>query len=266
MIQNVQAYVPSWPGPKQHAQSTAEIIQPFCPVTILDNPDDYFNAQFDKAKRRFLNIRWNWNEDSLKESAMLWVMADVWPPQDFAGMFAAGCAALSRPDVGWYAPDVEWTGYIYDKKDLNELTPGVFEVPNTDSLCCMIRGDVVAQMPFIDPEVSYVWGMDFIAIATARLMGLTAVRDYRFKAEHPNDTRYDIDKASQSMKPLFAGLKPELRAEIEFLMRETSRLRRKPQQAVNAINPPHGLTELEKNQLESARRHRDAHTNNQFAK
>lgn len=266
MIQNVQAYVPSWPGKKQHAQSTAEIIEQCCPTVILDNPEHFFNQQWDEARRRFLNNRWNWNEDSLKESALLWVMSDVWPPDDFKGMFQAGCDLLSNAGVGWYAPNVAWTSYIYDRKDLQQLSPGIYEVPNTDSLCCMIRGDVVAAMPFIDYNVSFMWGMDFVAIATARLLGLKAVRDYRFDARHPNSTGYDIDKASQGMKEMLEGFSPELRKEIDYLMKRVDEIRKPLDAVVNPFRPDdRPLSELEKNQLESARRHKEKqHTNRKF--
>ena len=249
MITDVEAYVPNWPGPKQHAEATAAIIRPFCSVTILDNPDDYFNAQWHRARTLFLSKH---RKGSLKSNALLWVMADIWPPKNFQGMLDAGRHILSFPDVGWYAPDVAWTSYIYDDKySLPCLIPQVFEVPNTDSLCFMIRGDVVEAMPFIDPKVSFMWGMDFIAIATAKLLNLKAVRDYRFKAEHPNSTNYNIDAASQGMVPLFESLDPKLLGMVKWLIQETERLRHPLPKA--PPGPSGSLSDVERNQIESAR-------------
>lgn len=210
---NVQCFIPDWPGPKQHAKQLAVQIRPYCPVTILDDPDDYFNAQFEKARQRFTG------------DVMLWVMADVTLPEDFGSMFQEMIRMLSRPDVGWYAPDIDWTSYIYHKHRLRQVEEGIYEVPNTDSLCIGIRRDLLDRVPHVDPKVSYMWGMDIAALATARQMGLKTVRDYRFKAKHPNHTGYEIERAGREMIPLFNSFSPQLKTEIHKLETEVRDLR-----------------------------------------
>ncbi len=76
-----------------------------------------------------------------------------------------------------------------------------------------MRGDLVRNMPYINPALSFMWGMDVTAIAAARLMGLKVVRDYRFKAGHPNSTGYSIPKAGEGMIPLFATYTREMQEE-----------------------------------------------------
>lgn len=203
-----QAFVPDWPGPKQHAKQLVDIISQYCPVTVLDDPKDYFNAQWKKAREQFTG------------DVLLWVMADVTLPQDFESMYSEMDRIMTRGDVGWYAPNIAWTSYIFNPGDLKPVERGVYEVPNTDSLCIAIRGDVVRAMPPIDPDVAFMWGMDFIAIATARLMGLKAVRDYRFKASHPNSTGYDIHRASSEMEAIWATCPAEHQEEIKKLLAE----------------------------------------------
>jgi hypothetical protein len=210
-----EAFIPDWPGPKQHAKEIADIIAPHCKVTVLDDPQDYFNAQWKKAREQFTG------------DVLLWIMADVTLPEDFGGMFCKMQKVFDRGDIGWWAPDVAWTSYIYRQIDLKPVEYGIFEVPNTDSLCIAIRGDVVRAMPHIDPQVSFMWGMDFVAIATARLMGLKVVRDYRFKVLHPNSTGYDIPRASCEMAAVFATLPAEHRAEIERLLAEDNHLKKR---------------------------------------
>lgn len=212
----VQAFIPNWPGPKQHADKIFNELTNYCPTTILNDPDDYFNAQWEKAREMFTG------------DVLLWVMADVTLPERFQFMFFEGLRTLARPDVGWYAPDIEWTSYIYDRADLHEVEPQIYEVPNTDSLCFMIRRDVVDAMPHIDPKVSFMWGMDITAIATARLKGLKVVRDYKFKALHPNCTGYDIPRAGNEMIPMFNAMPPRLRAAAHQVEADVRRLRRGP--------------------------------------
>jgi len=212
----VQAFIPDWPGLKQHAAEIVNVIRDYCPTTVLNDPNDYFNAQWEKARSQFTG------------DVLFWCMADVTLPEDFSRMFEEGRYLMSRPDVGWWAPDIAWTSYIYDKSDLNQVESEVYEVPNTDSLCFMIRKDVIDAMPHINPAVSFMWGMDVTAIATARLLGLKVVRDYRFKAGHPNSTGYDIPRAGNEMIPMFNSMSPELRAEAQRVEADVRRLRRGP--------------------------------------
>jgi hypothetical protein len=218
----VQAFIPNWPGPKQHADQLMQIISAYCPTTILNDPNDYFNAQWARARESFTG------------DVLLWVMADVTLPEDFAGMYATATKVMERGDVGWYAPDIAWTSYIYDKADLrpvggeHSIYNDVYEVPNTDSLYFMISRDVIDAMPHIDPKVSFMWGMDITAIATARLRGLKVVRDYKFKAHHPNSTGYDIPRAGNEMIPLFNAMAPRLRAAAHQVEADVRRLRRGP--------------------------------------
>lgn len=212
----VQAFIPDWPGPKQHAAELANKTSRIYPTRILDDPSEYFNAQWQRACKE------------LTADVLLWVMADVTFPFEFSTMCSEMERVMARGDIGWYAPDVAWTGFIYDKKDLKIVEPEVYEVPNTDSLCFAIRADVVRNMPSIDPKTCFMWGMDFTAILTAQRMGLKVVRDYRFKVQHPNSTGYDIDEASLGMKKLFESFEPSFREEMKQLINRTNNLKRRP--------------------------------------
>ena len=211
----IEAFVPTWPGPKQHPKEVVAAIAPYCSsVTVLDDPNDWFNAQWEKARAQFAG------------DILLWCMADVTPPENFGEMFQEGVRILSQGNVGWYAPDIAWTSYIYDRADLKKVEPGIYEVPNTDSLLFMIRKDVIGNMPNLDPALCYMWGMDLTAIGTVRAMGMKAVRDYRFKATHPNQTGYEISKAGLGMIPMFQKYPETLQREIANLEEETRKLRK----------------------------------------
>lgn len=209
----VRAFIPDWPAAKCRAAEIANVVTRYCPTTILNDPNDYFNAQWEKARQQ------------LDADVLLWIMADVHLPDGFGQMFNDAARIMSRGDVGWYAPDIEWTSYIYNKEELRELESGIYEVPNTDSLCFFVRADVVKAMPFIDPQKCFMWGVDFVAVATARLMGLKVVRDYKFKASHPNDTGYSIDRASEEMGALWKTLHPALKDEVKKVVDETNLLK-----------------------------------------
>lgn len=214
----VQAFIPTWPMPewKDRTKENIRIIGKYCPVTILDDPDDYFNAQWEKARQQFTS------------DILLWCMGDVTLPENFPGMLALASYLMYRGDIGWYAPDIAWTAYIYDRTELKRYENEIYEVPNTDSLLFFIHGNVVKRMPFIDPKISFMWWMDFTAIATARLMGMKVVRDYQFKAGHPNNTGYNIDKASAGAADVMKTFPEETAAEIHKLIAEANSLKRWP--------------------------------------
>ena len=189
----IEAFIPDWPSYHAiHAASHANVLSRRYPTRILDDPKDFFNAQWQKARDQFTG------------DVLLWVMADVTLPERFNVMLNEMERVMARGDVGWYAPDVAWTSFIYNKTELTQVEPEIYEVPNTDSLLFAVRGDVVRKMPLIDPALCFMWGMDVTAATVVRQMGLKMVRDYRFKASHPNSTAYNIDRASGEMGKLFA--------------------------------------------------------------
>ena len=163
-----------------------------------------------------------------KGDALLWIMADVNLSPNFDEMYGEMLRLLGRGDIGWVAPDVSWTCYYYHKQDLRMVENEVYEVPNTDSLCFMIRGDVVRALPYMNPNLSYMWGMDFAAAAKIQMMGLKMVRDYRFKVTQPNSTGYDIEKAGLTMYDLWGSFNEPLRKAIDLKVEETNNLKRRP--------------------------------------
>jgi hypothetical protein len=209
----IEAFIPDWPGEKQHAMQIANQVARFYPTRILDDPTEYFNAQWARARKEFTG------------DVLLWVMADVTLPSNYPEMFYEMERVMSSERVGWYAPDVAWTAFIYEQKNLKQYEPGIFEVPNTDSLCFAIHGDVVRSMRHIDPKLCFMWGMDFTAILTAHQMGLKILRDYRFKVQHPNNTGYNIDEASFGMKKLFDSFDEEFRFKMQEWINKTNKLK-----------------------------------------
>jgi hypothetical protein len=214
----VEAFVPDWPGEKQNASEIANKVARLYPTRILDNPEDYFNAQWARAREEFTG------------DVLLWVMADVTLPGNWMEMFREMERLMETGKIGWCAPNVDWTGFIFDKNTLTSFEKDIYEVPNTDSLCFAVRGDVVRAMPHIDPELCFMWGLDFTAIVTAHLMGLKIVRDYRFKVLHPNNTGYGIEEASVGMRRLFEGdsFEPHFKVEMQKWIERTNQLKRRP--------------------------------------
>ena len=191
----IQAFIPDWPGEKQHAAETAALLAPHCEsVTILDNPDHYFTEQFNEMLGKFSG------------DIMFWVMADVWPPEQLAQMVDKAKRLMSE-NVGIYAPDIDWNGHKYFKDRLAQIEPGVYSVPAPEMLCWMISKDVLQSMPVVNPQINKLgWGIEYVAVATARHLGKIAVRDYNFTAKHPRGANYNNPEATKQFERMMSVL------------------------------------------------------------
>jgi hypothetical protein len=195
----VQAFIPTWPGEKQHPDVLLKVISPFCEVTVLDNPDHYFTEQWEEMRRRFTG------------DVMLWVMADA-HLYDFPVIYKEMIRVLSRDDIGIYAPNVCWTGHVYDISKLEKVDIGVYEVPMPDLLCYAVKAEVLKQMPTVTTR-THGWGIEVVLTALAKRMGKKTVRDYKSTVGHPNSTGYNISEAASGMEAMVAsfGMEQEMR-------------------------------------------------------
>jgi hypothetical protein len=193
----VQAFIPDWPGPKQHAAATAQMIAAQCrcdKITILDNPAHYFTEQ------------WNEMLDQFTGDIAFWCMADVFPPKNLSQMYDRALQLMSD-NVGIYAPDVSWTGQKLFRPKMREVFPGVYDTPCTDMLCWFIHKDVLKLMPRIDPKINrFGWGIEYVAIAAARVLKKIAVRDYNFVASHVRGGNYNNDAAAKQFQDMLLSL------------------------------------------------------------
>jgi hypothetical protein len=211
----IQAFIPDWPGEKQHAKQTAALIETFCEsVTILDDPKDYFTDQWEKARSLFTG------------DVLLWVMADVYPPDNVRAMFG-DIEFWLRPEsrIGIYAPNVEWTGQQLFTYKLREIHPNVYEVPAPEMLCWALKKDVLDTMPHVDPDVNRLgWGIEYLAVAAARSINQVAVRDYNFCAMHPNSTNYGNNTAGIQYDNWLNSLDSVWRKRVDEVVEERHRV------------------------------------------
>lgn len=200
----IQAFIPTWPGEKQHPEILLKTISPFCEATVLDNPKHYFTEQWAEMRKRFSG------------DVMLWVMADAYL-FDFPVIYPEMTRLLSRDDVGIYAPNVCWTGHVYDISKLEKVDVGVYEVPMTDLLCYAVKADILNKMPPIKAR-SHGWGIEIVLTAIATKMGKKTVRDYKSTVGHPNSTNYFIPEAAAGMEEVISnsGMEQEMRKIMEL--------------------------------------------------
>lgn len=210
-----QAFVPDWPGEKQHGKATARILEKFCEVQILDNPKHFFSEQWEAARSKF------------DADVFLWVMADVWPPIDDEAWFNALVRLFER-GVGVCEPQTFWNGWQYPLNKLVAFEPNVYLVPGTEMLIVGIHREVLRRMPRVDYRINWIGtGVDRCFDAASQLIGMPVVRDYRFLAAHPEGTGYPKETAWDDMARWLEQVRktdPQIVAKVYELFEESRRL------------------------------------------
>ncbi len=219
-----QAFVFNWVGHERRATELERIIGAVCPVTVINSEssaearhpgwchigeDAYFTAQWNAALERF------------DADVMLHVQADA-SSRDFPQIVERCRHAMENLNCGVYAPNVDYTPWVFHRNRLQRVEPDLYEVPQTDCTCWAISREVLDDAPRLDPaQNKYGWGIDFLVIATARRLQRRVLRDYRFKVDHVwRGSGYDLAAAGAQIEATMAALPPELREQDRELRRE----------------------------------------------
>lgn len=228
-----QACIFNWVGHEARAEALERQLAALCPVRVVNSEsaaeprhphwehvgeDAYFSAQWRRAVEGF------------DGDVLLHVQADA-ASRDFPRILERCREAMQRHGCGVYAPNVDYTPWVYERDRLARVAEDLYEVPQTDCTCWAISAGVLARVPAVDPvQNKYGWGIDFLVIATARSMGLRTVRDYRYSVDHPwRGSGYDVEAAGRQVLQMLEGLPGPLRELDAGLRREAqARLGRQP--------------------------------------
>jgi hypothetical protein len=220
----IEAFVFNWVGHEDRAAALERQLGEVCRVRVINSEakaehrhphwhhlgeDAYFGAQWRRAVECF------------DGDVLFHVQADASSPH-LPKILARCRDAMLRQDVGVYAPNVDYTPWVYDRRKLRRVDTDLYEVPQTDCTCWAISRDVLDHVPAIDPaQNKYGWGIDFLVIGAARAQRRIAVRDYRYTVDHPwRGSGYDTEAANLQFLQMLAGLPEELREIDAQLHRE----------------------------------------------
>lgn len=209
----IQAFIPDWPGEKQHADALYSVMSPFCETTIIRTPRNFFTEQWNEARARFSG------------DVLLWVMADVWTEQ-YPTFFARCKQFMERGDIAVYTSKICFTNHRFDTARLPKVEDDVYEVPCTDMLNWALHRDLLDVLPVLDPDKSECgWGIDFLTTVLSRRLGKKVVRDYSVLFSHKDSTCYNKTRAMQEMEWLFSTLDKSTVEEVRAVIAEGERLR-----------------------------------------
>lgn len=199
----IHTFLVDWPKIHDNIADLKNIVENHVQrVTVLDNPDHYFSEQ--------------WNDMLLQFDGdlLLWVMGDVTLPTKFWELKDAAVRMFRAfPEIGIYGPNVEHTFHKWNTDNFASIIPNVYEVPCAEPNCWFIRKEVLSKLQPIDVKLNkFGWGVDLMTTAAAELAGYKIVRDYNFKAGHPNFTGYDEVDAEKQMRAWTNSLSSNLAA------------------------------------------------------
>lgn len=217
----------NWPGTKQRAAELEEKIRPHAPVTVLNSDDSLIERHphwHHMGNDAYFTEQWNKARTLFQGEILFHLQADGWL-DDFGPVLGECERSMREQNVGVYAPDVDFTDHVFAPARLKPVSEGLYEVPQTDCTCWAVTADVLARTPSFDPAVNKLgWGIDYVNIAAARLMGRRVVRDYRFKVQHPEGRGYGKQAAALQWHATLPTLQPDLRCESFLLELERERL------------------------------------------
>lgn len=246
-----EAVIFNWRGHEGRAAALEHEFSVLCPVRVINSEsaaerrhphweqvgeDAYFAAQWQRAIERF------------DGDVLFHVQADAASPH-FPQILERCRDAMQRHGAGVYAPNVNFTSWVYDRKKLRHLGDELYEVPQTDCTCWAISREVLEQVPKVDPaQNKFGWGIDFLVIGAARALGRPVLRDYRYTVAHKwRGSGYDVVAAETQVLQMLAGLPSPLREIDAQLRREAEaalgrqpwprRLRQAARDTVRALFP-----------------------------
>lgn len=246
----IEAVIFNWRGHERRAAALERQFAPLCPVRVVNSEsaaegrhphwehigeDGYFTAQWQRALQGF------------DADILFHVQADASSPH-FARILERCRDAMQRLGCGIYAPDVDYTPWVYDRARLRHVEGDYYEVPQTDCTCWAISRTVLEAAPPMDPATNkYGWAIDFLTIGAARSLGLRVLRDYRYKVHHPwKGAGYDTSAADVQARAVLAALP-------ETIQQRTAELRREAQQKLGRQPLRRRLSEAGRRKLRALR-------------
>jgi len=224
----IQAFIFNWVGHEQNAVTLEQQLCGLCDVTVINSDSSVENqhpAWHHLGDEAYFSAQWNKALELFEADVLFHIQADASFPC-FAEILERCRFAVGEHDCGIYAPNVDYTFWTYDRSRLRAIDADLLEVPQTDCTCWAIARELLERAPRVDPLANkFGWGIDWMMMATARLLGRKVARDYRFTLAHPRGTGYNTDTANRSAQAMLDSFPDDLREMRQLVRIDAERLR-----------------------------------------
>jgi hypothetical protein len=228
---NIQPFIFNWN--KQFEKSCAienSLKLLFDKVTVINSDDNntregwidignesYFSDQFRKAL------------DLFDGDILLHIQGDV-SYDNWERLIEDAKQYLEYYNAGIYAPNIDYTWYSAENTDIESLEsdhPNIKMVACTDETVWFIRKEIIQEI--LDRKVDFSnnkmgWGWDFVLAAISFVNSLPVIRDYNHTINHPMETNYNKEKASQEMLDLWNSLDEDLKEAVSYIKNQRENL------------------------------------------
>jgi hypothetical protein len=224
----IQAFVFNWVGHEERAATLEQQLGGLCDARVINSDSSVENrhpAWQHVGDDAYFAAQWNKALELFDADVLFHIQADASFP-GFAGILERCRFAIGQRDCGIYAPNVDFTHWTYDRSRLKAIDAELFEVPQTDCTCWAIARELIERAPRVDPiSNKFGWGIDWMMMATARLLRKKVVRDYRFTLAHPQGTGYNTATATRLAQAMLDSFPEDLREMQELVKIDAERLR-----------------------------------------
>ncbi|WP_238368358.1 glycosyltransferase [Mesobacterium pallidum] len=120
------------------------------------------------------------------------------------------------PDLGIWAPDLDWTPWLTSVVQKDTQRPdGLIDVVQTDGVCWALTPAVLSWLQKLDYSSNNIgWGIDWASSAHCHAAGLAVVRDPSLLIRHPEGRGYDGEEADRQSLVFLAQLDAQMRSWI----------------------------------------------------
>jgi len=211
----IQNFIFCWNEYVNNAFLLKRMLAPFGETTVINSNVNFHYGQWININDGYFAEQWNTLLANIDDDTdyIFHIQADaVCDDERFRILFDRFKEAVEQHKIGIYAPDVDYTPCIYDRKSLNRILlvskynwKYLYEVPCTDCTAWFINTKFMDKKPLFDLSVNSIgWGADFYYAAKSLLAGYKVVRDYQVRIDHPKKTTYNqMEGSRQFLKWLF---------------------------------------------------------------
>lgn len=158
---------------------------------------------------------------------LLQIQADASVPD--WGHLIARCrkAFLDHPEIGVWAPDIDYTMWVTNKVFLRDFDPenSLISVRQTDGIVWAMSEAVVARMKkadFSNNRLGY--GIDSLAIAYSYANNMVVCRDTSIVVDHPKGKGYSHEEATAQFEQFLSQFSHQERIQHSVTRRPQTRL------------------------------------------
>jgi hypothetical protein len=225
----------AWTGFEDKARVIEEAVRPHADqvsviYSVPDNPPPIPDTWTTVDYECFYGCKFAKTLQLHEGGILLQIQADASVP-DWGHLISRCRQAFSNhPEIGVWAPDVDYTMWVTDKVFLRDFDKNnsLISVRQTDGIVWAMSDNVVERMKqadYSDNRLGY--GIDSLAIAFSYANNMVVCRDTSIVVDHPKGKRYSHEEATTQFEKFLNQFSHQERIQHSITRRPQTKLRTK---------------------------------------